>query len=75
MTEAEWLSAIDPMPMLTLLKGQASARKRRLFACACCRRFWSLLLTFVGDSLNLPNAMPTKGIRESAYPRAKLMTH
>jgi hypothetical protein len=53
-TEAEWLAAIDPRPVLqcqllprgreteSLLKRlcKASDRKLRLFACACCRRLW-----------------------------------
>src|SRR5437879_3712387 len=41
MTEAEWLACDDPEPMLKFLAGRASPRKRRLFACACCRRQWS----------------------------------
>jgi hypothetical protein len=37
MTEAEWQECTDPLKMLEFLKGRASQRKLRLFACACCR--------------------------------------
>ncbi len=37
MTEAEWLAAVEPEPMLQHLSGKWSPRKQRLFACACCR--------------------------------------
>jgi hypothetical protein len=43
MTEGEWLFCVDPAPMLRFVGGRVSERKLRLFACACCRRLWSLL--------------------------------
>ena len=37
MTEAEWLASDDPTPLLEYLRGEASDRKLRLYACACFR--------------------------------------
>lgn len=39
MEEAEWLASHDPVEMLESMPNQASARRLRLFACACCRHF------------------------------------
>lgn len=44
MTEAEWLSSTDAAAMLDFLRGRGGDRKLRLFACACCRRVWRLIL-------------------------------
>jgi hypothetical protein len=39
MTKSEWETCGDPLPMLELLGSSASARKLRLFAVACVRRY------------------------------------
>jgi hypothetical protein len=43
MTEQEWLNCTEPQRMLDFLRGKASDRSLRLFACASCRRVWHLL--------------------------------
>jgi hypothetical protein len=43
MNEAEWMACTEPGPLLAFLPGKASARKLRLFACACVRRVWPFL--------------------------------
>jgi hypothetical protein len=42
-TEPEWLEGTDPRPLWAYLGAGRSARKTRLFVCACCRRVWDLL--------------------------------
>lgn len=43
MTEALWLTATRPDPLLSFLREKVSYRKVVLFNCACCRRVWDLL--------------------------------
>jgi hypothetical protein len=38
----DWLACDDPLPMLTFLSDRGDERKLRLFAVACCRRYWHL---------------------------------
>jgi hypothetical protein len=44
MTEAEWLNATDPEPIIAFLTESGKERKLRLFNCACCRRIWPFLV-------------------------------
>lgn len=44
MTEAKWLKATNPQPMLGLIRANdVDPPRLRLFACACLRRVWHLL--------------------------------
>jgi hypothetical protein len=43
MTVKQWQTCTNPEVMLDFLHEKMSVRKRRLFACACCRRIWNLL--------------------------------
>lgn len=43
MTEAEWLAAADPIPMLRFLERRTGDRKLWLFSIACHRRVWPAL--------------------------------
>ena len=44
MNGEEWLSSVQPTPMLDYLRGRrVSDRKLRLYAVACCRRIWDFL--------------------------------
>jgi hypothetical protein len=51
MNEAEWLAVTDPQKMLDFLRGTASERKLRMFACGCCYRLDELWGTLEGHGL------------------------
>src|SRR5262245_16222692 len=44
MTEQEWLACTDPRAMLKQVRFRSHKRKSRLFAVACCRCVWRLLV-------------------------------
>ena len=44
MTEGEWQTSEHPPSLLEALSDRASERKLRLYACACCRLIWHLLI-------------------------------
>jgi hypothetical protein len=52
MTPDDWLACTDPDAMLDFLGDRISQRKRRLFACGCCRRIWHLL-SYEGSRMTL----------------------
>ena len=41
LTERQWRASKDPERLLAFLGTRCDSRKRRLFACACCRRIWN----------------------------------
>jgi hypothetical protein len=54
-TEAKWLACTDAAPMLEFIRGRASDRKLRLFACGCVRRAITVnTFSWWGNAIELP---------------------
>jgi hypothetical protein len=70
MTEREWGSSVNPRPMLEYLamRFRGSDRQFRLFAVACCRRVWSLLV----DARSRRLVEVAEAYADGAEPRATL---
>jgi hypothetical protein len=56
LTEAEWLACSDPEAMLEFVRRTMSVRKKRLFACACCRLVWESLPSYWRRALETSEA-------------------
>jgi hypothetical protein len=69
MTEQEWLTSTHPWKLLKFLRGKASERKLRLFACEALRIFLEMLTRcFPNEELRLPR---TEALRKAPAEAAR----
>jgi hypothetical protein len=71
MTEAQWLASAGVGRMLRHLRGRASPRKFRLFACACCRRIWEALTPNQRRAVELAERYADRAIRRAELKAAR----
>jgi hypothetical protein len=81
MKEADWLSGAEAGPLLQHLGARASARKLRLFVCACGRRAWHLLSSewsrqaiLVGERLADGEVEEERAVKASERGRAAILS-
>src|SRR5262245_43388067 len=75
MTEEDWNACTNPQPMVEFLRGKASDRTLRLFACACCRRIWHLLDDQrLRDTVELAERMADQHVEVEEINRAERAT-
>ena len=67
MTEQEWLTGTDPAVMLPVVRGKVSYRKLRLFACACCRRFWDATEQAARGQVELTERYVDRSVDEAIF--------
>jgi hypothetical protein len=68
MTEEEWLTSDDPVPLATYLRERGGRRKRCLLAAACCRRIWHLIRRQqLRDALELSERWADREVTEEAF--------
>jgi hypothetical protein len=69
--EATWLACDDLAEMLEVLRGRASERKARLFACTCVREFWHSLEERSRAAVEAAEAYADRALTEEELRRAR----
>jgi hypothetical protein len=72
MTESEWRATADPFAMFKFVGRGLSERKRRLFVCACGRRWWDALPGVGRDALAQAEALADGASSEAEVEQVKM---